>query len=53
MAKNKPPKVTTKEELKSWIRSVKGKNIDPSALKNAHKQIKQKKKVKKGYYVGG
>jgi len=43
MAKNKPPKLKTKEELKSWVRSVGKENIDLASLKRAHRRIKKNK----------
>lgn len=46
MTKQKQPKITTKEELRAWVRSVGRENIDAKTLKKAHKQIKQDKKRK-------
>ena len=43
MAKQKPPKFNTTEELKSWVRSVGKENIDLKALKRAYSQTKKNK----------
>jgi hypothetical protein len=45
MTKQKPPKFKTKRELKSWVYSVGYKNVDPTALKRARKQIKRNKEL--------
>ena len=43
MAIQEIPKFSTKAELKSWVRAIGIKNIDPKSLKKAHKRIKKNK----------